>query len=201
MAVVGLLLIAGGSAAAFASGHNSKKASARTTGPSKDCAGCNGSGSSPGAAGGSSSTPEQTFANDVQTNLPVDYRHLGTESVGAYLGAFADDTCNQFQRAEGTTAVTGLYANLVSSLVNGLYQGAGARFAPMGGGTAKRAISFAIEDVCPNYESDIPYGNPGAGLSTPAATTPQEGVDGSTRGQSIRCWAVDRSTPAGVPTG
>lgn len=106
-------------------------------------------------------TPEQMFASDVLSQIPAFSVQLGTTNltVTEYLGQYADNVCNGFSVENYyygyTTGAEGIPGGRLPAPLPAFP-------ALLDQHDAQLLISLAIEDVCPLYLSDIPYGDPGA---------------------------------------
>jgi ribosomal protein L37E len=106
--------------------------------------------------GQNTQTPEQQFANDASSQIDSVKSDLadGTFTL-AQLKAYGDDVCNYL--AQNPNDVPQQYQSLIYSIIP-----RGVSFPQMSETDAKTFIGLAITDVCPTYQPDIPYGNPGA---------------------------------------
>jgi hypothetical protein len=114
------------------------------------------SGAGRSSNGQNTQTPEQQFANDASSQIGSVKSDLadGTFTL-AQLKAYGDDVCNYL--AKDPNNVRGEYQSLVNPIIP---EGLG--FPQMSETNAMTFTGLAITDVCPTYQPDIPYGNPGA---------------------------------------
>jgi hypothetical protein len=134
----------------------------------------------------SSATPEQQFANDI-SNIPISgggtiggevgntvHDGSGTNTGETFsdtdLGGLGDQICNTFAQASSnpqwgslqrvyTDEMTATYTPYFTELNHGV----GLRFTWHPSTTdEEKIVSAAINDICPSFQSAIPYGFPGA---------------------------------------
>jgi hypothetical protein len=148
--IVAVLVIVLGAAIAIVASHGSPR------GPSLS--------QSSGSPAGSN-TPEQQFASDVQDQIPAMRRAVQDGQVSVpHLVTIGDWGCSFIAQNPENVEPYQLYGNILQYAVEGQFEtGHGAIITvPLSKANGETLASTLITDICPNFRSVIPYGDPGA---------------------------------------
>lgn len=157
-----LVVVIGIGTAGFLLSRHPSNGSATSTSQASFGAPCS---QNPACSGSGNTTPEQKFVNDVSQMTLSNGGTVGTDIDSGQInsgdvGGLGDTICNSLTQASNTVSeYTYLSASNRSPYFPRLRSQIGWNLTVAQG---EQFVSTAIKDICPTYQSDIPFGMPGA---------------------------------------